>query len=286
MIGVEPHVLTREEARRIAVRAAHLDVHRPGDVLELARGLAMVRVELTTTVLPAADHSAWSRIGSGYRCADIPRAVTQGLLFERGWMLRPMSDLGLYLASAPRRNHGSADLSAALKDTHHDGFVFSASAGDLAGANVFVHVPGLAADEGFIRFDLLRQLIDASDCEGVPNAMIHEPGRLLAHADHAMHFIRTDAVAVVHNLPHCGKPLIQTKRAVFENGSGLDGELTARVASAALPAVVLRHERNVLTAASRALNTVRPAARNDPLAAVLLIGKEDYRFLQSGGFHS
>lgn len=95
---MEPHVLTREEARRIAVRAAHLDVHRPGDVLELARGLAMVRVELTTTVLPAADHSAWSRIGSGYRCADIPRAVTQGLLFERGWMLRPMSDLGLYLA--------------------------------------------------------------------------------------------------------------------------------------------------------------------------------------------
>ncbi len=58
----------------------------------------MLRVELTSTVLESADHIAWSRIGSDFRSADIPRAVGLGQLFERGWMLRPMSDLGLYLA--------------------------------------------------------------------------------------------------------------------------------------------------------------------------------------------
>ena len=58
----------------------------------------MLRVELTTTVAPAADHICWSRLGSSYRPIDTERALGQGLLFGRGWMLRPMSDLGLYLA--------------------------------------------------------------------------------------------------------------------------------------------------------------------------------------------
>ncbi|HEY2644988.1 MAG TPA: crosslink repair DNA glycosylase YcaQ family protein [Galbitalea sp.] len=96
---METVTLSREEARRIAVRAARLDASPPDDLLELVRELAMLRVELTTTVAPAADHICWSRLGDSYRPADLTRAVSQGLLFERGWMLRPMSDLGLYLAS-------------------------------------------------------------------------------------------------------------------------------------------------------------------------------------------
>ncbi len=95
---MDGHILSRDEARQIAVRAAHLDADRPGDVADMVRGIAMVRVELTSTVLPAADHIAWSRIGSHYQPADLVHAVSQGRLFERGWMLRPMSDLGLYLA--------------------------------------------------------------------------------------------------------------------------------------------------------------------------------------------
>jgi hypothetical protein len=95
---MEPHILSRDEARRIAVRAAHLDADRPGSVSELVQGIAMLRIELTTTVAPAADHIAWCRLGSTFRAQDIPTAVSLGLLFERGWMLRPMSDLGLYLA--------------------------------------------------------------------------------------------------------------------------------------------------------------------------------------------
>lgn len=90
--------ISRQEARQIAVRAALLDVARPDDVVSMVRGIAMLRVELTTTVAPAADHIAWSRLGQSYRPDDTTRAQGLGLMFERGWMLRPMSDLGLYLA--------------------------------------------------------------------------------------------------------------------------------------------------------------------------------------------
>ncbi|MDQ1572111.1 MAG: uncharacterized protein QOF79_2785, partial [Actinomycetota bacterium] len=92
------HNVTREVARQIAVRAALLDADRPSDVVSMVRGIAMLRVELTTTVAPSADHISWARLGSSYRPSDTTRALSQGLLFERGWMLRPMSDLGLYLA--------------------------------------------------------------------------------------------------------------------------------------------------------------------------------------------
>ena len=91
--------ISRREARQIAVRAALLDATRPDDVLAMVRQLAMLRVELTPTVAPSADHIAWSRLGNSFRPEDTTSAVTLGLLFERGWMLRPMSDLGLYLAS-------------------------------------------------------------------------------------------------------------------------------------------------------------------------------------------
>jgi len=80
------------------VRAALLDAQRPTDLLEMVAELAMLRVELTTTVCPAADHVAWSRLGEGYRPVQTERALASGELFERAWILRPMSELGLYLA--------------------------------------------------------------------------------------------------------------------------------------------------------------------------------------------
>lgn len=59
--------------------------------------LAMLRVELTPTVAPAADLVAWTRLGAEYSPTDTARALATGMLFERGWMLRPMADLGLFL---------------------------------------------------------------------------------------------------------------------------------------------------------------------------------------------
>ena len=80
------------------MRAALLDAERPTDLLGMVSELAMLRVELTTTVCPAADHVAWSRLGDGYRPVQAERALASGELFERAWILRPMSELSLYLA--------------------------------------------------------------------------------------------------------------------------------------------------------------------------------------------
>ena len=93
--------LTRAEARRIAVRAQLLDAHRPTDLLELVTRLTFLQVDPTAAIAPAADLVAWSRLGSAYQPADLKRALEQDrTLFELDALVRPMSDLGLYLAGA------------------------------------------------------------------------------------------------------------------------------------------------------------------------------------------
>jgi len=96
------HTLGLDEARRIAVRAALLEgatpAERPTELVPMIDQLAMLRVELTTTVCPAADHVAWTRLGDAYQPEHLETALADGELFERAWMLRPMSHLGLYLA--------------------------------------------------------------------------------------------------------------------------------------------------------------------------------------------
>ena len=96
------HHLAVDEARRIAVRAALLEgattAERPTELVAMVDQLAMLRVELTTTVCPAADHVAWSRLGDAYEPQHTEDALADGALFERAWMLRPMQNLGLYLA--------------------------------------------------------------------------------------------------------------------------------------------------------------------------------------------
>ncbi len=90
--------LDRDLARRIAVRAALLDDTRPTELVPMVHDLAMLRIELTSIVAPAADHAAYTRLGGSYRPSDAMSALAEGQLFERDWMLRPTSDLGLFLA--------------------------------------------------------------------------------------------------------------------------------------------------------------------------------------------
>jgi hypothetical protein len=44
-----------------------------------------------------------------------------------------------------------ADLTAALQDSHNSGLVFAARASDLFRTLALMHVPGFAADVGFVR---------------------------------------------------------------------------------------------------------------------------------------
>ena|ERR1700720_3895367 len=54
----------------------------------------------------------------------------------------------------------------------------------------------------------------------------------------------------------------------------------------ALPAIMLFREHHALAPALGALNTIRPAARNQVFPAVLWIGEVEDRFLKCGRFHA
>jgi uncharacterized protein YcaQ len=98
------HRLTKEQARRIAVRAQLLDSSRPTDLLTAVRRLTLLQLDPTAAIAPSADLVAWSRLGSGYQPAHLQQALEQDrTLFELDSLVRPMSDLGLHLAGAADR---------------------------------------------------------------------------------------------------------------------------------------------------------------------------------------
>ncbi|WP_319461922.1 DNA glycosylase AlkZ-like family protein [Micromonospora sp. RTP1Z1] len=93
------HRLDRGEARRIAVRAQLLDAHRPTDLLTVLDRLTFLQLDPTAAVAPSADLVAWTRLGAGYAPAQLLHAVERDrTAFEQRAMVRPMADLGLYLA--------------------------------------------------------------------------------------------------------------------------------------------------------------------------------------------
>jgi uncharacterized protein YcaQ len=96
--------LTKEQARRIAVRAQLLDAPRPSDLLEVVQRLTLLQIDPTAAIAPSADLVLWSRLGSAYRPEDLKRALEEErALFELDAVIRPTGDLGLYLAGADER---------------------------------------------------------------------------------------------------------------------------------------------------------------------------------------
>ncbi len=93
-----PHELSREQARRIAVRAQLLDSPRPTDLLDMVRHLTFLQVDLTAAVAPSADLVCWSRLGSGYRPADLDTLLDTRALIELRGLLRPAEDIALFRA--------------------------------------------------------------------------------------------------------------------------------------------------------------------------------------------
>jgi uncharacterized protein len=81
-----------------------LDGSRPTDLLEVVQRLTLLQLDPTSAIAPSADLVAWSRLGSEYRPADLKKALEQDrTLFELDALVRPMSDVGLYLAGAADR---------------------------------------------------------------------------------------------------------------------------------------------------------------------------------------
>jgi uncharacterized protein YcaQ len=95
------HRLTKAQARRIAVRAQLLDARRPTDLLTVVQQLTLLQIDPTAAIAPSADLVAWSRLGSAYQPDHLKQALEQDrTLFELDALVRPTSDLALYLAGA------------------------------------------------------------------------------------------------------------------------------------------------------------------------------------------
>jgi hypothetical protein len=92
------HQLTRQDARRIAVRAQLLTAERPTDLLETIRHLTLVQDDPTAAVAPSAELVLWSRLGPAYELGEVREAVAEGSLVEMSMMLRPAEDVALFTA--------------------------------------------------------------------------------------------------------------------------------------------------------------------------------------------
>ena len=99
--GTAVHHLTKEQARRIAIRAQLLDAPRPTRLLDVVERLTFLQIDPTAAIAPSADLVAWSRLGASYRPEHLTKALEEDrTLFEHNALVRPMADVGLYLAGA------------------------------------------------------------------------------------------------------------------------------------------------------------------------------------------
>ncbi|MFL6165233.1 MAG: winged helix-turn-helix domain-containing protein, partial [Ornithinibacter sp.] len=92
------HRLTRQQARRIAVRAQLLDASRPTDLLDVVRRLWVVQVDLTAAVAPSADLVLWSRLGAAYRLGELDALLVDRAVVEYDGMLHAADDVALFRA--------------------------------------------------------------------------------------------------------------------------------------------------------------------------------------------
>jgi uncharacterized protein YcaQ len=101
--------LSSTEARRMAVRAQVLDVRRALSVAEVVDELTLLQVDPTAAIAPSADLVLWTRLGEDYEHSDLTFALeTERSVVEHSSFVRPMDDIGLVLATAPRELHVTA----------------------------------------------------------------------------------------------------------------------------------------------------------------------------------
>ena len=190
-------------------------------------------------------------------------------------------------------NLAASGFAPAFQDSHHGGFVFPTSAGNYSLPFGLMHISGFAADVGFVGFDLSREFVTALGLLRKSDPMEHEPGGFLGNANGAGNFTRGNAILAVVEQPNGREPLIQTNGRVLEYGPNLDGELTAGMPFAALPAHLILEEPYPMASASWADDPVIPvrAARYEIVQAVLLVSEvndclsKGFGF-KVGGFHT
>ena len=82
-----------------------------------------------------------------------------------------------------------------------------------------------------------------------------------------MQFIARNPILAVREKPESGQPLLKADRGIFHHGASLESELGRIMLGAAMPAVVLLKEQNILRSAARAYNAIGPALSHHVFAA-------------------
>ncbi len=199
--------------------------------------------------------------------------------------LNMLLHLGLQRVLLAVRNYRGDDLTATLKDAHNGNLVLRAGAGNATGFLGNVHVPGLAADEGFVCLNLAGELDAGILMHDLTDAVKHEPCRLLSDADAAVHLVARDAILASANHPDSHHPLIEPQGGILENGSDFDAELL--LASVAHPDTPSLDEGMLLRPATWASNlTVWEPKVERVLESTVRIAEVNDSFLQCvRGFH-
>ena len=93
-----PHILSRRDACRIAIRAQLLDRNRPSDLVDMVRRITMLQLDPTAAIAPNVDLVSWSRLGASYARPQLDRAIEKRQLIELQATIRPAEDIALYRA--------------------------------------------------------------------------------------------------------------------------------------------------------------------------------------------
>ena len=182
--------------------------------------------------------------------------------------------------------------SATLKESSNDGFIGHALSKSRCACSCFlvlVHESRLAADESFVNFNMAAasaKLATFVALHSKTDSVKHEPCCLLRDTQGAVNFPRRNAILAIGDHPHHGQPLIQSKRRVLKDTSGLDAELRFGMASLALPETAGRNERYILAATSRTDHAIRPAAKRKVVNAVIGVSEVLNRVCECLGFHA
>jgi hypothetical protein len=121
-----------------------------------------------------------------------------------------------------------------------------------------MHVARFATDHTFIDFNFAGQLSAMLALLGKPDAVKHKPRGLLSHAQRPRDLATANTILSIQDQPHCRKPLIQTNRGIFKNGSDFNRELALGVMDAALPSKLIFEEANFVTATCQTNHTISP----------------------------
>src|SRR5471030_723495 len=176
---------------------------------------------------------------------------------------------------------------AALHHSEHNLLAVRSATMNLCGPLASVHIPRLAADEGFVNLYFAAEHVKPAFLHCQTNAVIHEPRGFLCDLESSVKFVGTDAVFATHDQPRGYEPLFKRDGRVLKDGSGLQRERRALMPRIAFPHALLGKPRKFLRAALRTLHdAIRPTQSCHELAAMLKIRKPDNRVSEGiGAFH-